>query len=194
MKPLSHLKVGTKVKAGQLLGYTDLSGNQTGPHLHLETWLNAEDWKSNYDPMIEFEAAGIDPGDKPKGTTSGTVAKPAGKPTDFKDLRVDGNFGPLTVKAVQIIMTAVGTYNRAIDGSDGKYTWMAIQEWLAQRKYLDTKKWLIDGKPGPATIKALQKLLADRNFLDTKKWLIDGKFGKETVKAFQRLLNSQNGS
>ena len=37
------VSVGDTVVAGQVIGYNDTSGNQTGPHLHLELWAG---WRS----------------------------------------------------------------------------------------------------------------------------------------------------
>lgn len=194
IEPLAGLKVGDKIKAGQLIGFNDTSGNQTGPHLHLECWKDAEDPDSDYPPEIEFEANKIEMGSKPKNTVAGKPSsKPANGKTDYADLIVDGDFGKMSWTAVQILMTNIGHYDRMIDGEPGKYTYLALQAWLADKGYLDTKKYLIDGVFGKATVKALQNRLADAGTLDTKKWLIDGKFGTATKKAFQAFLNTQNG-
>ncbi|MGP5651735.1 MULTISPECIES: M15 family metallopeptidase [Glutamicibacter] len=117
-------------------------------------------------------------------------AAPAGRPTDYKNLAVDGVFGGATAEATQILMSQIGLYERAIDGDAGRYTWEAVQEWL---NGLDYYNRAVDGSFGYHSVFALQSFLAKKGHLDTKRWLIDGKFGPETVKAFQRYLNTQNG-
>lgn len=135
----------------------------------------------------------VKPTGKPSTPSKPSPSKPTVKPTDYKDLAVDGVMGKHSIEAVQILMTAIDQYHRAIDCQAGYYTWAAVQNWLRGLGYYPQSKYRIDGDPGPATIKALQKFLARKGHLDTSKWLIDGKFGPETVKAFQRYLNTQNG-
>lgn len=134
---------------------------------------------------------------KPKVKVQSAKNKPNGSttfPTDYENLAVDGDFGSLTVGALQILMHAIGKRrNKQWDGEIGVRGWSDVQDWLEDLGYYPADKYVIDGKPGPATIKALQRFLANKGHLDTKKWLIDGKFGKETVKALQRYLNTQNG-
>lgn len=131
------------------------------------------------------------------GTIKPVASKPSkpkpaksNRPTDYKDLAVDGVFGSTSVEAVQILMSQIGLYERAIDGDDGKYTWMAVQEWLNGLGYYDRA---VDGSFGKHSVIALQKFLAAKGHLDTRKYLIDGKLGKATVRAFQTYLNTQNG-
>lgn len=162
-------------------------------HLHVEfSWTAARRSVDDTVALWEKELRGKTTGVvNPQGNT----AKPAVEkyPTDYKDLAVDGVFGKQSVKAFQILMRAVGYYNRAVDGDFGFYTVIALQKWLRGLGYYPSSKYVIDGKAGRATYKALQQFLAKKKTLDTRKWLIDGKFGKETVKAFQRYLNTQNG-
>lgn len=127
---------------------------------------------------------------KPAGSVKPSKPKPSKQPTDYKDLRVDGDFGPVTVKALQIVMRAIGTYSRAVDGKFAKYTKRGVQKWLAD---LGFYRRAIDGRFGHYSVEALQKFLAHKGELDTSRWLIDGKFGPATVRAFQSYLNTQNG-
>lgn len=132
------------------------------------------------------------------GYSSGAIKPVANKPkpvasnrpTDYKDLAVDGKFGKSTITALQILMSQIDMYHRAIDGVAGKHTWIAVQSWLWDLGYY---KRAVDGSFGKHSVIALQKFLAKKGHLDTRKWLIDGKFGKETIKAFQKYLNQQNG-
>lgn len=66
----ANVKVGQRVKAGQKIGVTDLSGNTTGYHCHLETWRKNN---STFDPLILFRKYGIEPGSAPQFTTGNTV-------------------------------------------------------------------------------------------------------------------------
>ncbi|KUM31562.1 hypothetical protein AQ436_00020 [Arthrobacter sp. EpRS66] len=161
----------------------DYAGRKDEMHFELQGGVN----------KLAKVAAKINGGTiKPVGSVKPSKPKPAQtkRPTDYKDLAVDGKYGKTSVEATQILMSQIGLYERAIDGDDGKYTWMAVQEWLNGLGYYNRA---IDGDAGKHTIIALQQFLAKKGHLDTRKWLIDGKFGKETIKAWQRYLNTQNG-
>lgn len=133
----------------------------------------------------------VKPAGKPsKPAPSKPKPKPSSRPTDYKDLTVDGKFGSATAEAVQILMSQIGLYEREIDKKAGRYTWEAVQEWLNGLGYYHRA---VDGDFGYHSVIALQQFLAKKGHLDTRKWLIDGKFGKETVKALQRYLSTQNG-
>lgn len=159
-----------------------------------ESWTSARgkvcpgDDRIKQIPGIIADVKGGKPGNvKP----AGSVSKPAGKkqPTDFAELYVDGKFGPVTVKAVQVLMRAINTYSRAVDGDWGKYTQTAVQEWLkGQGKY----KRAVDGSFGKYSVTALQEFLRDKGLYPASKYVIDGDFGPATVRAFQRYLNTQN--
>lgn len=70
------LKVGSKVKAGQLLGYIGSNGQSTGPHLHLTVWEYAYGGK-RIDPETWLKNAKYPgqptPTPKPTPTTSTNV-------------------------------------------------------------------------------------------------------------------------
>lgn len=141
------------------------------------------------DQIRAGELPGLSGDVKPAGKPS--KPKPAGKrPTDYKDLEIDGKFGSASAEAVQILMSQIGLYEREIDKKAGEHTWAAAQEWLNGLGYYKRE---VDGDFGKHSVIALQQFLAKKGHLDTRKWLIDGKFGAETIKAFQRYLNTQNG-
>lgn len=159
---LDHWKVGDKVAAGDLLGYNDRSGTQTGPHLHLEFWANWRNPDSDYDPALAFKKFGVTPGSCPTiiGTTGGTskpISKPSSKPnpqavakqsrknppngstkfpTDYEDLVEDKNAGALTYGAHQILMHAIGQrLNKQWDGKFQKLTVTDTMNWLRSKGY-----------------------------------------------------------
>lgn len=118
--------------------------------------------------------------------------KPAPKPVKAKQwpdkaLLEDGDFGKVTVKALQEVLKGVKLYSGLIDGDFGKLTKIALQKWL---KHLGHYNGLIDGNFGPLTVKALQSFLVKKGELPNKAY-IDGGWGKVTKKAFQGYINSQ---
>lgn len=60
---LDSLKVGDRVTEGQHIGWTDLSGNTSGHHVHFElhTGQSARS-TTHYDPLPTMKAAGAEPG------------------------------------------------------------------------------------------------------------------------------------
>ena len=71
--------VGDTVKAGDIIGHLDRSGNQTGPHLHLGC-LDADG--DFYDPQKCFRKYGVGVGSKPDASDTDD-SKPAAKPKDY---------------------------------------------------------------------------------------------------------------
>lgn len=45
------VKLGQKVRQGELLGHSGTTGNSTGPHLHFEARMTWNDYKTHFDPM-----------------------------------------------------------------------------------------------------------------------------------------------
>lgn len=138
-------------------------------------------------PGIDLEPAAVV---KPVKRPAKPAASAPKQPDDYKDLVVDGDFGSVTVKAVQILMRAIGKYRRAVDGDWGKYTKAAVQEWL---KGLGYYKRAVDGSFGKYSVTALQNFLRAKGLYPASKYVIDGDFGPATIKAWQAYLNQQNG-
>jgi murein DD-endopeptidase MepM/ murein hydrolase activator NlpD len=188
MRPI--VKVGQKVVQGQVIGYNDTSGHQTGPHLHFECWADADNPYSDYDPQRCFTKYGVKVGSAPVSVVgSKTPAKRPSSKYLYAKLRVDGVKGPTTITAWQKLLKRYGYYKRTTDGTWGHYTALAMQHWL-RKKGTYTKAYLLDGTWGKASVKALQTYLKKTKRLDSKKWKTDGIEGRETVKAEQRHLNA----
>ena len=187
------VKVGQKVKAGQLIGYTDTSGTQTGPHLHFETWRNWRDPSSHFNPAILFTKYGVKIGSKPKGVSGGKkkAAKwSQGTKTVQRNLNtlgydagpVDGKRGPRTKAAVKAFKTDWGLPKDTIWGKNAK---KKANQILGLRK---KPGLLVDGDFGPLTIATLQWVLkAAGNYAGR----IDGKFGPNSKKAYKRFLKAK---
>lgn len=111
----------------------------------------------------------------------GTVTAPPAPPTvpvvtnpathnTFTPLAVDGNYGPQSVKATQLIVYAGVLAN--CDGSYGPDTRKHLQSYLGVTA---------DGDMGPVSVKALQKRVGAAQ---------DGQWGHNTTVALQGALNS----
>ncbi|MGO3152610.1 MAG: M23 family metallopeptidase [Galactobacter sp.] len=68
------VKVGQRVKAGQVIGHNDTSGVQPGPHLHFECWADDNNHLSNYDLQRCFDKYAVRVGAEPIITTAATPA------------------------------------------------------------------------------------------------------------------------
>lgn len=127
----------------------------------------------------------------PSKTPAKAPAKPAGKAWPAGKLLVDGDFGKLTVTALQLMLKTHPTksvrYNGLIDGQFGKLTRVSVQRWLA---WLGKYKGRIDGDFGALSIKALQSFLVAKGELPNAAY-VDGQWGNKTTKALQRYINSQ---
>lgn len=87
-------KIGDKVKIGDYLGKTDLSGNTTGHHLHFEIWSSRYKTRN---PAIDFRYFGITIGSTPKNVNRNPWKTPAPQPNPSTG--VPGKAPSSTVKA-----------------------------------------------------------------------------------------------
>ena len=113
------------------------------------------------------------------------------------DLLIDGYFGPLTIKYVQMALQRHGYYvGDLIDGDFGPLTTKELQRYL--RYGIGTYQRSCDGDFGPYSVTALQQYLKNLGYyFDTdtadgsREWCsVDGDWGAYTTKALQRALNS----
>jgi cell wall-associated NlpC family hydrolase len=117
------------------------------------------------------------------GRGSGRSASPQGSGgTGWYTGLIDGQFGPMTVKALQAALANEHRYLGLIDGQFGRYTVMALQGWLRDQR---TYNRAIDGEFGPQTVAALQRSLTARGLYTG---LIDGQFGPMTITALQKWM------
>lgn len=58
----SGLRVGDKIDVGEIVGKLDLSGQNTGYHVHYEEWTASG---ATRDPRVSFNAFGVTPGATP---------------------------------------------------------------------------------------------------------------------------------
>jgi murein DD-endopeptidase MepM/ murein hydrolase activator NlpD len=169
---------GDAVVEGQLLGHLDQSGQQSGPHLHFETWNSNGTLR---DPRGDFRAASVKPG---KG------GPPIGRP--FLPLRVDGDFAHRTITELERALARAGLYrgvieeDRAAPAVAGPVLFSAYQKLLAARGFGAGRP---DGRFGTPWVKAEQGWLHKLGFY--KPSPPDGDRGKETIKALQRALNAR---
>ena len=106
---MPSVKEGDWVEKGTIIAHADLSGNQTGPHLHFETWTSS---KTTFDPMILFNKYKITPG-VASVSVAGTVDK-----------------------ADQIRLEASGHYTGAIDGIAGPVWLGAVRKLQTENNLL----------------------------------------------------------
>lgn len=131
--PLASLQVGDKVKAGDLIGHNDTSGNQTGPHLHFEMWANWRDPSSDYNPRLAFNKFGVAPGSAPDidvkpGASKPKPApkpKPTAKPSKVKNAHLTNE----EAERVQRALKSMGYYKGDIDGKPYGLTEDAIKHY-----------------------------------------------------------------
>ena len=129
-------RVGDKIKAGQLIGYTDLSGNTSGYHCHLEVW-NAD--RTTRNPRLDFRAFGIGVGSTPVRASS-----PGSSRYPWVAMTRNSSWSDLSY-AYGILLGALG-----YEGTRGE----RIQSWLND---VDDAGLVVDGNIGPRSIEAWQR-------------------------------------
>ena len=153
---LSSLKVGSQVKTGQLIGYTDRSGIQSAPHLHFETWKTSSS-ASYYNPVTLFTKAKISVGSTPR-----KAGKPASKPKPTTPSKWARTKDAATKIVKSLGYSSISRYQAAQkcpmglkpDGIWGPVTeshyreTKKMQEAMNKRKGNDLK---VDGDYGPLT-------------------------------------------
>ena len=175
MTPLAGLKVGDKVKAGQLIGHNDTSGNQTGPHLHFELWASWKNPYSDYNPRLAFNKFGVTPGSAPKATSTPAKPKPAPKPAASPKDTNNREDNIAIEKALAKMGLDVG-YPDGVNGDKQKAGVLAFQK---QHGLVEDGYW------GPATQekfeynKRLQEAL-NQMISTTPKLVVDGWIGTPT--------------
>lgn len=170
-------RVGDKVKAGQLLGYTDLSGNTSGHHCHLEVW-NANG--STRNPRIDFRAFGVTVGAAPKGISAPREPYP-------RAVMHERNTLAEIFDAFRVLLLALDYRTPSgVNSAAG-----LMQVWLQDGGYYTGA---IDGDFGPMSKAALQRRLSDPSLRRplagpiTREW---GPAGSPTRIAASALLNDR---
>lgn len=84
---------GQKVKAGQVIGYSNNTGASTGPHLHFGLKIDGENpaYKGYVDPMPYFTSGGVEDADISSG-----VSQPQG--VSLPDLNFEVTFETLNLR------------------------------------------------------------------------------------------------
>merc|ERR1719159_748367 len=105
-------------------------------------------------------------------------------------IAVDGQFGPESVRALQVLLTRTGLNPGKIDGIFGTKAKRAFQEFLRGCGYAVGK---IDGFFGPRSVMALQGWVKESGFSPTGPTgvTIDGIWGPCTTRALQKALNAE---
>jgi hypothetical protein len=144
----SHLLVGSRFEAGEVIAHSGNTGLSSGPHLHWEVRKSAR-WGDTVDPVPFL------------------IGAPSVVPAALK---VDGRLGRNTWKAFQTALKNAGYYKGVPDGRPGVMTYRAVQAWAGatvdgrmgpetRRKVQERLGVKPDGVWGRLTVSALQRAL-----------------------------------
>lgn len=152
-------KIGDSISMGDYIGKTDLSGNTTGDHLHLEIWSSRYVTRN---PAIDFRYFGIPIGSTPKNVNRNPWKTPAPKPNPST-----GNTGSAPNSTVKARLKKMGlpqsragvvAYQKAhglfADGDWGPVTEAYYQSVIRRQNYVNEwkrvqPKLFVDGFWGP---------------------------------------------
>lgn len=112
----SKLLKGTKVKRGEVIGFTGTTGASTGVHLHFET-RRSRAWGSDFNPRDVLDSCHAN-------------LSPSGPSTSEPKLVEDGILGRKTWGAVQTMLKAKSFYSGRINGVPGNSTVRGLQRFL----------------------------------------------------------------
>lgn len=169
------IKVGQVVRAGDLIGHTDLSGNQSGPHLHYEEWRDYRNPSSHRDPMLSFNQAGLTPG------VGGGAQAVSGR--TFLPLVVDGLWGHRSITEAERALARAGFYKGEIEEDLGKTAIDGPMFWAAYNAFL-----VANGFEGNSSGEQAWIHSVDPAFYP---WMPpDGKRGSGTISGLQQVLNA----
>lgn len=136
MRPLGGLEVGDKVSEGQLIGYNDRSGNQSGPHLHFELWSNWQNPNSDYDAQDAFHKFKVTAGSAPKVNSAVKAPKAPVKPSKNPEKNDKGDY-----IAIAKALNAMGIDAGYPDGANGPKLKGGIKAFQRQHNLVDDGVW-----------------------------------------------------
>lgn len=204
---LPSVKLHQQVAAGQVIGHGDLSGNQSGTHLHFETWSAGSTLTSpkTFNPMILFNKYGITPGEAPNVSQSISkndqirlkMAVQPGKSTAYYTGLVDEVAGPMWQESVKnfqrdnrlVVDGDFGNISRNLFDAKYQSFFFHVQSQLIKLKVGQSDRsyytGLHDGVTGELTYNSVL------NFQRDNQLLADGLWGSVTQSRYDKALAKQ---
>ena len=148
----THVKVGQVVAAGQRISSVGMSGNSTGPHLHLELWQHSTSGSTQLDPVPWLKARGVDLAAQATTITAKPVPSSC---TYYTTGAVNLRAGASTATAI-VATLAAGTMVTAVPGkvtnSFLPVTAGSRSGWIANWLLSPTRPVVTTPKPTPAPV------------------------------------------